>query len=209
MRFLPPSALPRSVSLRAVLPQAVALLAGLSLFAAAAGAGLHLEPYLGYGLTVTNPQPAGKADGAKNAVHYFLNSKYYHGPSAGARIGYKSFGLSVGLDAAVGSWQALYDRESLTPFLAGLFVSYRLPMLFRIYAVFLPGLLAPTAFVNVAGPEADKLSSSCRAMGGKLGVSYFSMPFLSVNLEYMPLYIKGRNCLAWSHTGTAYLNFLF
>ena len=127
------------------------------------------------------------------------------------RIGYSYLNFAVGGDFSVGHWISLYkenftpfqNQERLTPILLGLFVSYKLPMLFRIYAT-----LFPQTIVHFSSLEqSSKYCNSSR--GAKIGMSYLSLPFLSINFEYLPLYIHGTNCSSWSHTGAVYANFIF
>lgn len=196
-------------------PLFAALLLGFSLPERRAAADFYIEPYTGYSFALVNPkaapQPAeGSLETARNAANYLLDSKYYIGPMLGVRAGYQSLGLALGADAAAGIWSGWGSDRGMTPFLAGLFVSYRLPLLFRVYASLMPGVFVPgLSFARISGTGAEKQAISCPIIGGKIGLSYFSMPFLSINLEYMPLYIKGRSCSALSHTATAYLSFPF
>ncbi len=205
---------PFSRLFRAALPFA-ALLLGFPLSERRAAADFYIEPYTGYSLALVNPkaapQPAeGSLKTVRNAAGYLLDSRYYAGPMLGVRAGYKSLGLALGADAAAGMWGGLGSERGMTPFLAGLFVSYRLPLLFRVYAALMPGVFVPgLSFARISGPGTEERAVSCQIMGGKIGLSYFSLPFLSLNLEYMPLYIKGRSCGALSHTATAYLSFPF
>ena len=77
-----------------------------------------------------------------------------------------------------------------------------MPLLFRAYAS-----LIPQASVQLRTKEG---SQNCtRSRGAKLGLSYLSLPFLSVNFEYMPLYIGGSGCQFWSHSGTVSANIIF
>ena len=127
------------------------------------------------------------------------------------RLGYSSLGLAVGVDFTVGRWTSMYKegfkdfraKENITPILPGIFVSYKMPLLFRAYASLIPH--SPVQFI-----DEERASKYCKkSRGMKLGISYLSLPFISVNFEYMPLYIGGQDCGSWSHTGTAYLNFIF
>lgn len=202
----------RSQSFSADSIKSLLLLAGL-IFSPLAQAKIHIEPYAGWSWTFTNSNPIKQdtVEGVTSTVKYLDGGRHYTGPSAGMRIGYSSLGLAVGVDFTVGRWTSFYKegfkefrgKENITALLPGLFVSYKLPLLFRAYASLLPH--SPVHFTNEEG-----YSRSCKqSRGMKLGLSYLSLPFISVNFEYMPLYIGGQDCGSWSHTGSAYVNFIF
>ena len=174
---------------------------------------IHIEPYVGLSGTYTGSKPVKKDtfEDHSLAVDYLSEGRYYGGMNMGMRVGYSSLGLAVGLDFTVGRWTSLYkenfvsfrNREIMTPILPGLFVSYKLPMLFRAYAS-----LIPHAFVHFTSQDGE--SRYCNQVrGAKFGLSYLSLPFLSVNFEYLPMHIGGQNCNSWSHTGAVYANFTF
>ena len=190
------------------------LLITLILFSPLGFAKVHIEPYIGWSLTYTNKRPLQKeilSSGLKS-FQYFKEGRYYSGPTPGMRLGYSSLGLAVGLDFTFGNWLSIYrenfvsftNQETIRPILPGLFVSYKLPLLFRAYATLIPH--APVQFTS----KNEQESTYCKESRGlKIGLSYLSLPFLSVNFEYLPLYIGGENCGSWSHTGTVYANFTF
>ena len=139
------------------------------------------------------------------------NSSYYHGITPGMRLGYRSLNLAVGLDFSFGYWKSLKKegitnfrgQQNLIPLLPGLFVSYKLPILFRVY-----GALIPQASVSVRTQNQSHSCNKSRAM--KFGFSYLSLPFLSINFEWMPMFIGGTgDCRSWSHTGSIYGNITF
>ena len=164
---------------------------------------LHVEPYAGFSLSWTTGKKSGPDVTTASGITALINGPYYAGPNMGMRIGYSSLGFAVGGDFALGRWMAVGTnrKESLTPFLPGLFVSYKLPMLFKLYAVGIPYASAQA----VSGEH----KKTCLTQGVKLGGSYISLPFLSINLEYMPLHFGGKSCNIWSHTGVIYANFTF
>ncbi|MCZ0933216.1 MAG: hypothetical protein OXJ52_08700 [Oligoflexia bacterium] len=179
---------------------------------------IHIEPYVGYSFTsigTTNLSRGLLEKGdidkkTQQVIAEFSKRQLYQGISPGMRLGYSSIGLAVGVDLTWGYWKSLFaenwtsfrDRQTIISLLPGLFVSYKLPLLFRAYAS-----LIPQASVQLKTKEGDK---SCkRSRGGKIGISYLSLPFLSVNFEYLPLYIGGSGCQFWSHTGTVSANFTF
>ena len=187
---------------------------GLSFFSSLGFAKIHIEPYIGWSLTYTNKKPLQKETlkSGSDSFQYFKEGRYYSGPTPGMRLGYSSLGLAVGLDFTFGNWMSIYkensksftNQETIRPILPGLFVSYKLPLLLRAYASLIPH--APIQFTSANEQE----SSYCKKSRGlKIGVSYLSIPFLSVNFEYLPLYIGGENCNSWSHTATIYANFIF
>ena len=179
---------------------------------------IHIEPYVGYSWTAIGTQNFSTAllekrdidEKAKQVFGELGKKKYYHGISPGMRLGYSSLGLAVGVDLTWGYWKSVFaenftsfkDRQTVIALLPGLFVSYKLPLLFKAYAS-----LIPQASVQLKTKEGDQ---SCnRSRGGKLGLSYLSVPFLSVNFEYLPLYVGGGGCRFWSHTGTISANITF
>ena len=165
-------------------------------FSVRAEAELHVEPYVGLSMVYTNKSPTVN-------VSNLINSQYWTGPNMGIRLGYSSLGLAVGGDVAVGRWSALGKNTdgTLTPILPGLFVSYKLPLLLKLYAVGIPH-----SWVSASSNTNKK---SCRGRGVKLGFSWISFPFLSVNLEYMPLHFGGEVCNSWSHTASIYTSLTF
>ena len=184
------------------------------IFTPLSSAKIHIEPYVGFSLISTNSRPLMEKTlkQTTEAINYLSEGRYYGGLTSGMRLGYSSLDLAVGMDMTFGYWSSLYkenftpfrNKETLIPLLPGIFISYKLPLLLRAYAVLIP--LARIQFKSQEG----NLNSWCnKSQGAKFGISYLSLPFISVNFEYLPLYIGGKNCHAWSHTGTAYINFIF
>ena len=179
---------------------------------------IHIEPYVGYSFTAVGKENFSeelleKRDIDKKTqqiITEFGKQQLYQGISPGMRLGYSSLGLAVGIDLTWGYWKSVFsenftpfkDRQTIIPLLPGLFVSYKLPLLFRAYAS-----LIPQASVQLKTKEGDQRCKGTR--GGKIGISYLSLPFLSVNFEYLPLYIGGQGCQFWSHTGTVSANAIF
>ena len=182
------------------------------------GAKIHIEPYVGYSFTAIGTENFSRSllekqeldKKTRQVLSELSEKRFYQGISPGMRLGYSSLGLAVGVDLTVGYWKSVFgnaltsfkDRQTIVPILPGLFVSYKLPLLFRAYAS-----LIPQASVQLKTKEGDQNCN--RSRGGKLGLSYLSLPFLSVNFEYQPLYIGGAACHFWSHTGTVSANFIF
>lgn len=169
---------------------------------------IHVEPYLGYSFTFLSSEPIKQHQQTTELIQTAQEGEYFSGISPGIRLGYSSLGLAVGVDASFGWWNSVYsseDSKTIIPTLPGVFASYKLPLFFRAYAV-----LIPKAYVQIKSPE-DILNTTCNGTRGlKLGVSYLSLPFVSVNFEYLPLYIRGEGCnKSWSHTASAYANFTF
>ena len=183
-------------------------------FTPLSSAKIHIEPYVGFSLISTNSRPLIEKTRKQTteAINYLSEGRYYGGLTSGMRLGYSSLGLAVGMDITFGYWSSLYkenftpfrNKEILIPTLPGLFVSYKLPLLLRAYAV-----LIPQALIQFKSQEGDLKSWCNSSRGAKFGLSYLSLPFMSVNFEYLPLYINGKDCHTWSHTGTAYINFIF
>ncbi|MCY4321241.1 MAG: hypothetical protein OXC37_02390 [Bdellovibrionaceae bacterium] len=178
---------------------------------------IHLEPYIGYSFTSLGTKNFSKdllekqeLDKKTNQIITELSkNQFYQGISPGLRVGYSSLGLAVGADITMGYWKSLFDKnftsfkdkQTIIALLPGLFISYKLPLLLRAYAS-----LIPQANVILQTKKGNKNCNKTR--GGKLGLSYLSLPFLSINFEYLPLYIGGV-CNLWSHTGTVSANLTF
>ena len=168
----------------------------------------HIEPYAGLNLTFTSSKNILSNPSVRTTQSTIREGELYGGFIPGIRLGYSSMGLAVGGDFSVGRWYALgpdTPRKNITPLLPGLFVSYKLPAFLRFYLT-----LIPYTFVYISDPARQVNNQLCNnSRGAKLGVSYISLPFLSINLEYLPLYILGTDCKAWSHSGVIYASFLF
>ena len=186
---------------------------------------LQIEPYVGYGVMVVNEKPLDiKEIKITESIDYVTSSKYYQGILGGLRLGYSNLGLSLGLDVTAGRLN--HDKSTLATLFYGPYISYKLPLLFRIY-----GTLIVPKLLNLSGLKSfDNILSrmlifpknkddlqekiTCDIAGGvKVGVSYLSIPFLSINFEYQPLRISGEDCGSnkgfWTQTLTAYLNLTF
>ena len=173
--------------------------------------GLHLEPYVGGGL-VWNPSVSnesafsGDEASAETNKAWLTDARVFSRLSAGGRIGYSKLGLAVGLDVSGGYYhngiQVQSPKEWFYTFSPGVFVSYKLPILFRVY-----GALIPHGFLFRAGAEnacsnTEESDGKCSSLpqnvktnrpvarSFKAGVSYISLPFLSLNIEYQPLYFS-------------------
>ena len=179
---------------------------------------VHIEPYVGYSFTAIGKDNISGSllekqeltKKAQQVVTELRKKRFYQGISPGMRLGYSSLGLAVGVDFTWGYWKSIFsenftafkDRQTIVPLLPGLFVSYKLPLLFRAYAS-----LIPQASIQLKTKEGNQSCNKSR--GGKIGLSYLSLPFLSVNFEYLPLYIGGLGCQFWSHSGTVSANITF
>lgn len=175
------------------------------LFTPLSWAKIHIEPYAGWSfMYASSTSLAEETFDANSVIKMLSEGKYYAGPTAGMRLGYSSLGLAVGADFTFGKWESVLNEDSIkTPALPGLFISYKLPLLFRAYAT-----LIPYTHVELNSKTEDNLTCK-ESRGAKFGISYLSLPFISVNFEYMPLHINGANCSAWAHAGAAYVNFIF
>ena len=174
---------------------------------------VHIEPYVGLNFTFVDPDSFIKEFSSKTAkvINHLREGKYYGGFIPGTRIGYSFNDFAVGGDFSVGRWISLYkedfvpfySQETITAIMPGLFVSYKLPLFVRLYAVLIPK--APVQFANQRNG-----SRFCnKSKGAKIGISYISLPFVNVNFEYLPLHIYDKNCSSWTHTGAIYANFIF
>ncbi len=170
---------------------------------------IHIEPYAGYGFTIISKNPPSKeiVSNIGHSVDYFIDGKKYSNLTGGLRLGYRSIGLALGVDMSMSIWKSLKGSNTVTPITSGVFASYNLPLLFRAY-----GVLTPPLFnvVSIQNEDADTPLLCKQASGVKLGLSYLSIPFLSINFEYQSLFIGGDEsiCGNWSHTGTVFLNFM-
>lgn len=185
----------------------VALFVGFLFAGNLSSAKIHIEPYVGYSATFLSPEPI-KETKTVELIKTAREGEYFGGVSPGMRLGYSSLGLAVGVDASIGYWKSLppvSDKKTMIPILPGIFASYQLPLLFRAY-----GVLIPYSSVQIKSTENGN-QECIGTRGFKMGVSYLSFPFLSVNFEYLPLYIRGgQGCReSWSHTASAYVNFTF
>ena len=169
---------------------------------------VHWETYVGYGVLIFNEKNLDAGITVRDSIDYVKTSEYYKGALGGIRLGYTNLGLAVGLDFSTGRMQS--DETSLAPLLWGVFASYKLPFLFRAYGVFIPPSLKELPFNKVVVSDSSGTTHCSESWGGKMGLSYLSIPFLSVNFEYQPVQIAGADCRAgWSHSFLAYLNLIF
>ena len=189
-------------------------------FAQAGLSKIYIEPYLGYSFTVigfenfsseADPESESPLNQLQTEAGEAESASYYHGITPGMRLGYTNLNLAVGLDFTFGYWKSLYkegfsnfrDQQVINPILPGVFVSYKLPLFFRVYAA-----LIPQAHVRIQAQDRSQFCKQSRAM--KFGFSYFSLPFLSINFEWLPMFIGGMgNCQVLSHTGSIYGNITF
>ena len=167
-------------------------------------AGFHLEPYAGLGVVVS-----GNPEGNTNKVSWLLKGDLYRRVALGARVGYTKLGLAFGLDMSGSHHSSLrsFQEESFFTALPGVFISYKLPLFLRAY-----GVLVPHGFFIKRDSEMKSIQESSNPVRGvKLGISYLSVPFLSVNFEYQPLYLAAARGSqgSWLHGITAYLNLIF
>ena len=176
---------------------------------------LHLEPYAAYSISYYTDREPSKQNITGTAIETAVDTIktrqldvfYSTGLTGGARIGYRSLGLGVGLDVSIGQW---FSKEHiLVPITWGPFVSYNLPLLFRVY-----GALLPQASTRTYSRIDDSTSAPfiCNASKGiKVGGSYISLPFVSVNFEYQGLVRTQTDsvCKRWTHTLSASLNLIF
>ena len=169
----------------------------------------HFEPYAGYGITLTNDRPLNE-DSIADSLDYVRGLQFYHGVLGGARVGYTRLGLATGLDITLGRMAG--QSNSLTPILYGVFLSYKLPVLFRIYGVLIPGGQLgswPLSHIRVIPQyQGDGQTQICEVWGGKAGINYLSLPFISINFEYQPSWIPASEACQqiWSHSLIAYIN---
>ena len=155
-------------------------------------AGLSIEPFVGVGGFISN------------------SKLYYAAPSIGSRLGYSRWGLMMGVDAGYTNYSPFFRSyevdQSVAPFKAG--VSQMVPAAAKItsdaasYDVYyigpsvsfgLPLFLDAYASLiwswadSYTGIASSKASLTLSGPGLKVGMSYLSLPFLSINLELQAL----------------------
>lgn len=134
----------------------------LLMYAQSAKAGILLEPYVGY---VSGQQ---KQTGTSNLS----------GTEYGARVGYTLLNFGIGADYVAASYtDDSTPKNDLTIGDLGAFVSYKLPILFRVYATYVP-----SATVRVKSSSSDV---KFKGNSARLGVGYTGLPFININFEYI------------------------
>lgn len=128
----------------------------LYLCAHVANAGILIEPYVGASTsTMTVMQGSTEIPAETNS-----------GSTTGMRLGWGMLGLHAGIDYQM-------DKVDGTPStLTGIMVSYKLPILFKAYAV---------KYIKYTS-DGEDYSSGLNAM--KVGVGFTGLPFVHLNLEY-------------------------
>ena len=145
--------------------------------AAPAHAGLYLEGYGGAGGLYSAKGPISEIPfEEKEAEKEAEESKGAEAPlltqySGGGRLGWSQLGLALGLDLSASLLKEKNGRSWMI--LPGAFISYKLPLFFRIY-----GALAPYGFL-LGGANGGHL----QALALKAGISLLSLPFVSLNAE--------------------------
>lgn len=193
-------------------------------------AGLHIEPYAGYSFMWSRPidittiknrirdladeenqvdQVISGVENLQKGLDYIQSTTIYRGYSGGLRVGYKNFGLALGVDVSGDYLQRFSgssaSAHSITSFLPGIFASYKLPFLFRAYGVLIPNTYG-LSLMQIHKADEDPIN--CISSGLKVGISYLSLPFLSVNFEYQGLAstTPTTECRKAYHKVTAFLN---
>lgn len=168
-------------------------------------AGIHVEPYLGYGKTKLEQTLRGtsyKVAGDNKETGSFVEF--------GGRLGYRALGLSVGLDYNFTPSAFSLDRETPTPEVSsaydytstnfGLFVGYELPLFARFWGSY---YLSSSLEID---KDADTLDGSdntgddYKGKGFNLGVGITTLPFVSINLEYRSITYDERKNVSSGNT---------
>jgi len=130
-----------------------------------------LDPYLGYKMGSGENSLSSKTE-------YDFDTLTY-----GARLGVKSFGLSLGLDYSMASGEletktsASTSKDDRDQKSLGAFIGYDLPAFFRVWGTY----FFEMEFEDTTGTDSgDTLSGS----GLGLAIGYTGLPFVSLNLEY-------------------------
>ena len=126
-----------------------------------AKAGLLLEPYLGY-VSGTQKQTS-KAN--------------YTGSEVGARVGYSFFGFAFGADYQMGNYtDDSSPKDTITQGDFGAFVAFKFPVLFRVYATYVPSSELKLKYSGGSSTLKDGTAT-------KIGVGFTGLPFININLE--------------------------
>jgi len=160
------------------------MIASLMAFAliSQAQAGILIEPYLGY-IFSADTKETGSGSGS-------FDYKYdYSGLNYGGRLGYSTFGLQVGLDYNMASYD--YETSNSTTKLKdaydfnafGAFVGFKFPVLLRVWG---------TYYFNAELKDKDSGSGGVYTPSGSkfngngfgLGAGFTGLPFVNINLEY-------------------------
>lgn len=153
-----------------------------------------VEPYVGF-LRGEGEKTVAFNDGSGSLK---MDSEYF-GPSYGARLGYETMGLIVGLDYSSSSYEVEAkartsnatwnsntigtEKYDVDDAYLGIFVSYQAPVLFRLWGTyFLAVERKLTSDSN--GTGIFKRNDKMEGTGFAIGIGYTAMPFVSINLEY-------------------------
>ena len=128
-----------------------------------AQAGLLLEPFVGY---VSGSQK-------QTTTANFTGTIY------GARAGFSFLRFAVGADYTGGNFtDDSTPKFTLTSGDVGGFVSYKFPILFRIYGAYVPS-------AKLKGSSSISSFTLQKATAMKLGLGYTGLPFVNINIEYL------------------------
>ena len=156
-----------------------------------AKADISIEPYIGLAI-------GGEGETNFGTLNQNGIENNFSGIQFGSRVGYSTLGFTFGIDFSLGSISVDSSNPS-TSFYAksdnlkvnqtGIFVSYQLPILFRMWGTyFINANASGDDQVNLMEDQlfdaADDFSSGS---GIALGVGYTGLPFVSLNLEYRKL----------------------
>lgn len=149
------------------------LLLSLVLISFQANAGILIEPY--YGM-INSGSVEGDGDFEED----------YTGTEMGARLGWTSLGLQLGVDYRIHSiefetrisgFDVDFDVEHTGMYA---FIGYQFPVMFRLYGAYaISGNGGYTATVNGAETEVDYEGFNSTI----LGASYTGLPFVAINFE--------------------------
>ena len=193
---------------------------------------IHIEPYAGTGVMWSRPinfnsiktelntiqnqdnqvsQIQSGVDSLQKGLGYIQSTVIYRGYIGGLRLGYTSLGLALGVDMAYGIFNKFSGEDSklngLNFLLPGIFASYKLPLLFRVYGSLIPNTYK-ISYLKMR--YKNGASVTCNGAGAKFGLSYLSLPFVSVNFEYQGIYGTTPliECKKHFHTLSAFVNLM-
>ncbi|MCP4913612.1 MAG: outer membrane beta-barrel protein [Oligoflexia bacterium] len=170
-----------------------------------AWAGIHVEPYLGYGMTKLEQELQGasyKVAGTNEEKGSFIEF--------GGRLGYSMLGLSLGLDYNFTPSAYSLDRELPLPEVTeaydytssnfGVFVGYELPIMFRFYGSYYLSSNLKIDSDTYTGDGQDNTGDEFKGKGYNLGVGFTGLPFVSINLEYRSISYDERKNVSGGNT---------
>lgn len=165
----------------------VFLLMSFFAFAPHSRAGILIEPYLGYSF-------AGSGDMSLTDTSNGQTTQYdqdFSTVTYGGRLGYQTFGLMLGIDYSMQSFDmtstvgSIEVEDGVERSQLGIFVGYELPILLRAWATYYVNATMDGTDAPSSGNQIYSNTSEFKdGKGYALGVGFTGLPFISINLEY-------------------------